>query len=293
MTLGVVSATGARTPEVKPKPKPHKHKPAPHVTPPAPAVPPVVAENAKPGTPGWLGPAATGRAAEVYAGATDALPGDSVSLHVSVADGAAYRVLVYRLGWYAGVGARQVACLPSCDGSEQGVLQPMPTGETDDAVEANWPTTDTLAVGSDWVSGYYLIRVLLLGGSQAGNSATTYLIVESTGNAKMLSRCRSTPGRPTTAGADAASTIFPGLRPRANHVSFDRPTVGRPGRPGAARLGDSVRPLRRAQRLRRQLPVRRLHRREPHVAPPAPARRRRGAFRVLDEDHARRVRCGA
>ena len=53
------------------------------------------------------------------------MPGDSVSLHVSTAQGASYRVLVYRLGWYGGLGARQVACLPSCGGAEVGVQQPM------------------------------------------------------------------------------------------------------------------------------------------------------------------------
>jgi len=85
-----------------------------------PALNPIQAENALPGTPGWLGPDARNGEAEVYASATDALPGDSVAIHVSTAPAAQYRVLVYRLGWYGGVGARQVACLPSCDGGESG-----------------------------------------------------------------------------------------------------------------------------------------------------------------------------
>ena len=35
-----------------------------------------------------------------------------------------YRIVVYRLGWYGGTGARQVACLPSCTTDEQGRVQP-------------------------------------------------------------------------------------------------------------------------------------------------------------------------
>ena len=61
------------------KPKPHKPPTVKKTPPPPPAV---VTENARPGTADWLGPAATGRAAEVYASATDALPGDSVDVHV-------------------------------------------------------------------------------------------------------------------------------------------------------------------------------------------------------------------
>ena len=134
-------------------------------------------ENSLQGTRGWLGPDARGRAAEVYASATDAIPGDQVALHVSTSPAASYRVLVYRLGWYGGVGARQVACLPSCDGSEQGAEQPIPPPDGSGAVRAGWPTTDTLQIGSDWVSGYYLIRALLTSGPSAGASATTYLVV--------------------------------------------------------------------------------------------------------------------
>jgi hypothetical protein len=136
-------------------------------------------ENARHGTRGWLGPDAHGRAAEVYASATDAVPGDRVEVHVSTSPPARYRVLVYRLGWYGGIGAREVACLPSCVGSDQGVEQPVPAPDGSGAVRAGWPTTDTLRVGGDWVSGYYLIRVLLTTGPSAGASATTYLVVRS------------------------------------------------------------------------------------------------------------------
>jgi hypothetical protein len=200
------------------KPRPRKPPPVKTTPPPPPAV---VTENARPGNADWLGPLATGRAAEVYASATDALPGDSVALHVSTAGGASYRVLVYRLGWYGGAGARQVACLPSCGGAEVGVQQPL---NTQGDMHAGWPTTDTLAVDPTWVSGYYLIRVLLLDGPQPGKSATTYLIVNSAKpDARMLVQVPVNTWQAYNPWGGRSTYDLPGLGGRANHVSFDRP----------------------------------------------------------------------
>jgi hypothetical protein len=138
----------------------------------------VQAENARSGTSGWLGPADTDGAVEVYASATDARPGERVGLHVATTPAARYRVLVYRLGWYGGAGARLVTCLPDCAGSSDGDPRGAPApNRWDGYVNAGWPVTDVLTVGSDWVSGYYQVRALLLDGPDTGRSATTYLVV--------------------------------------------------------------------------------------------------------------------
>ncbi len=137
---------------------------------------PVQTENGLPGSPGWLLPAATGPAVEVYASETSVLPGESVSLHVSTNPAAGYRILVYRLGWYGGAGARQVACVPGCTTDKPGIPHgPQPPGP-DGAIRAGWPVTDTFTVGSDWTSGYYLVEAQLTTGPQAGRVATTYVI---------------------------------------------------------------------------------------------------------------------
>ena len=186
--------------------------------------PPVVAENALPGTAGWAGPEVTGRAAEVYASAVDALPGDVVGLHVSTEPGARYRVLVYRLGWYGGVGARQVACLPACAGGKPGAMQPMPAPEPDGRVVAAWPVTDSLTVDPSWVSGYYLIRVLLLSGTQQGSSATTYLIVDAAQpTSHMLVQVPVNTWQAYNGWGGKSLYPFSIDGKRARRVSFDRP----------------------------------------------------------------------
>ena len=188
---------------------------------------PIQVENRKPGTAGWLRPAAAGRTIEGYASAVSVLPGASVALHVSTVPAARYRVVVYRLGWYQGLGARRIACLPSCTSDEQGspqaVSAPDPsTGRFD----AGWPATDTLRVPADAVSGYYLVEFVLTSGPRSGAEALTYVIV------------RALPGRVSNAlvqvpvntwqayndwgGKSLYDNLSTGGR-RANRVSFERP----------------------------------------------------------------------
>jgi hypothetical protein len=183
----------------------------------------VARENRRPGTTGWLGPTATGRAIEVYAGSTDAAPGETVSVHVSTVPAARYRLLVYRLGWYRGVGAREVLCLPSCSGDEQGAPQAMPAPDGDGRIAAGWPVTDTAAVAR-WVSGYYLFRAVLTSGAQAGASASTYVIVNRPGNrSRMLVQVPVNTWQAYNSWGGRSLYDLPTLGPRARRVSFDRP----------------------------------------------------------------------
>lgn len=185
---------------------------------------PVVLENARSGTAGWLGPEATGRAAEVYASAIDAMPGDTVDLHVSTQPESMYRVLIYRLGWYGGVGARQVACIPGCSEGKLGATQPIPGIEPDGRVAANWPVTGSFTVDPAWVSGYYLIRVLLLSGAQEGSSATTYLIVNAPNpTSHMLVQVPVNTWQAYNSWGGKSLYPFSNDGKRGRRVSFDRP----------------------------------------------------------------------
>ena len=200
--------------------RPRKPRPVPVVVAQPPAV---VQENALPGTTGWLGPEVTGRGAEVYASATDAMPGDTVAVHVSTEPAAMYRIIVYRLGWYGGIGARQLACVPTCSGAKLGAAQPVPAIADDGRVAAGWPTTDSFTVDGSWVSGYYLIRALLLSGPQQGSSATTYLIVNSATPTHMLVQVPVNTWEAYNNWGGKSLYPFSLDGTRGRRVSFDRP----------------------------------------------------------------------
>jgi hypothetical protein len=198
----------------------------------------IQAENALPGTPGWrYSDAPRGTTAQQYAGVVTSIdgytaeqsvaPGGQVSLHVGTAAGLRYRVEVFRLGWYGGAGARRVACLPGCGADRPGVVQPAPPAPdpATGLVRAGWSVTDTIAVGPDWVSGYYLAQLVLTGGPDAGTARWVPFVVRAPGStSKVLVQVPvntwlSYNGWGGKSLYDNKSTD----NRRASHVSFERP----------------------------------------------------------------------
>jgi len=140
-----------------------------------------VVENARAGTTAWVGPEASASSIEGYASEVSVAPGEDLHFHISARPAARYRIEVFRLGWYGGLGARRLACLPECSSGEQGVAQPLPpppSGDRAVPVRANWPVTDVLRVRRRWVSGYYEARFVLTSGDQAGRGSVTYFVVQ-------------------------------------------------------------------------------------------------------------------
>jgi hypothetical protein len=125
---------------------------------------PIQQENALPGDRGWLHAAPDGRAIEGYASEPSVQPGDAIHFHVSTTPAESYRIDVYRLGWYGGLGARLVACLPTCSTYDGGAPYDVPVPDVNGEVAAGWPVTDQLTVPSAWVSGYYLVDYVLTSG---------------------------------------------------------------------------------------------------------------------------------
>jgi hypothetical protein len=149
------------------------------------AVNPIQVENALPGTTAWNlpGDTATSIAAgstsiQGYASKISLQPGDILQLHVSTTPAAPYRVEIYRLGWYGGLGGRLITCLPSCGGSEAGTTQTVPSPDPNTGyLDAGWPVTDAVTVGPDWTTGYYVAKLVLAGGPDAGQASWAPFIV--------------------------------------------------------------------------------------------------------------------
>jgi N,N-dimethylformamidase beta subunit-like, C-terminal len=142
----------------------------------SPAPNPIQVENGLTGTePGvWLQPAVPPTRIEGYSSEGSVLPGEQVHFHVSTGEGDRYRIEVYRLGWYGGLGARLLGCLPSCGGDEPGRAR----GRRTNVFRADWPVTDTFTVPTNAVSGYYyaLLR-LTQGGDYTGARGWVVFIV--------------------------------------------------------------------------------------------------------------------
>ncbi|HLK02683.1 MAG TPA: N,N-dimethylformamidase beta subunit family domain-containing protein, partial [Streptosporangiaceae bacterium] len=151
-------------------------------TAPTTAANPVQRENSLPGTPGWEIPADAGTVITGYASETSVAPGHSFHLHVAAPAGSRYRVLVYRLGWYRGVGGRLIMCLPGCRSSHAATAQPPPTrpDPVTGLFRAPWSVTDRVEIPPDAVSGYYEAKLVVVGGAYAGAVGSVPLIVRQT-----------------------------------------------------------------------------------------------------------------
>jgi hypothetical protein len=140
---------------------------------------PVRRENSRPGTPGWEIPAGAGTVITGYASETSVTPGQSFHLHVAAPPGSRYRVLVYRLGWYGGIGGRLVMCVPGCRSSHTAAAQPSPTtpAPVTGLLRAPWLVTDRVQVSPDAVSGYYEAKLEIVTGAYSGAVGSVPLIV--------------------------------------------------------------------------------------------------------------------
>lgn len=126
--------------------------------------------------PWWSVPSAGG-AIELYGGNLSVVPGESVDLHVNSVGGARYDLRVWRLDGSSN-GATRVACGGPCV-NRPGVQQPgAQIDPTTNEIRAPWSATDSLTIGPDWPSGYYLAQAVLTEGPNAGKGAIAPIIVK-------------------------------------------------------------------------------------------------------------------
>lgn len=147
------------------------------VTPPSNNGPnPIKTENAKAGTTEWnLTNPATNHEIEGYASATSVNRGSQIQFFVNTAD-SSYTLQVFRLGWYGGLGGRQMTDPVTLLGTQQAVPAPDPTTGI---VECHWTNPYTLAVPNssdptDWTSGIYVAK--LTAGSSGKQSYIIFVV---------------------------------------------------------------------------------------------------------------------
>ncbi len=117
-------------------------------------------ENERPGTRDWLlqntriDPVTRYRCPwiEGYCSRTSVRVGEQISFHVSTNPASAFRLEIYRMGYYGGMGGRQVASL----GPFPGETQPDPPVGPNRVRDCQWSACTTLKIPRDWVSGVYV-----------------------------------------------------------------------------------------------------------------------------------------
>ena len=203
----------------------------------------VTAENALPGTESWrLGRPGFQTANDVdkqikgYASETSVDAGQSIDLKVTVSPSQPFRLQLFRLGHYQGLGARLVTTI----GPLPGVTQPScPTSADTGLAECAWSTSYRLDVPESWTSGIYLG---LLTNDAGFQNYLQFVVRDDDRPAPLLYQqsvttyqaynnypadgpgCSATPvtGK-NLYDTQSSPTVTVTGRPRAAKVSFDRP----------------------------------------------------------------------
>jgi N,N-dimethylformamidase beta subunit-like protein len=195
---------------------------------PPPPINQVQRENRQKGTRAWsLIQTASNGEIVGYASEVSVLPGQAVHFHVSTTPAGRYQILIYRLGWYGGAGARRVACLPACTRTKQGQARTVPTPDpTTGLVRATWPVTDTYRFPRKAVSGYYLAKLTLRNPGNPGKVSYVPVILRAlpSRRSKILVQVPVNTWQAYNAWGGKSLYAFNSTNQiAATHVSFDRP----------------------------------------------------------------------
>jgi methionine-rich copper-binding protein CopC len=128
----------------------------------APAANPVVTENALPGNPQseWGINGSGDPTLQGYATNFSVNKGETVSFKITDETLAAYRIDIYRIGYYQGNGARRVATIPSSQTLRQNQPAPLYTAATNLVDAGNWAVSASWAVPATAVSGVHIARLV-------------------------------------------------------------------------------------------------------------------------------------
>ncbi len=184
---------------------------------------PIVCENQKTGNPAseWDITGSGDATVQGYATDISVNKGQTVSFKIKT-DATSYRIDIYRLGYYNGMGARKVATInPSAT-----LPQTQPSCLVDRNVRlvdcGNWSVSASWAVPSDAVSGVYIAKPVLQGGA-VGTSHMVFIVRDDTGHSDILFQTSDTTWQAYNpyGGFNLYSWASP--EGRAYKVSYNRP----------------------------------------------------------------------
>ena len=150
-------------------------------------------ENARPGTRDWMltntrvDPATKWRCPwiEGYCSHASIGAGETLRVHASTNPASAFRLEVFRMGWYGGLGGRKVAEF----GPLAGKPQPDPVVGPKRRRDCAWEPALEFAVPRDWVSGLYLGKMTA---DRGGLQSYVVFIVRDDRPADFIFQCSDT-----------------------------------------------------------------------------------------------------
>lgn len=150
-------------------------------------------ENQRPGTRDWMltntriDPATKYRCPwiEGYCSRTSVRAGEEITFHVSTNPPSKFRLDLFRMGYYDGDGARQVASL----GPFAGQIQPDPPVGPKRVRDCRWEACAALQIPRDWPSGVYLGK---LTAEREGLQSYVIFIVRDDRAADFIFQCSDT-----------------------------------------------------------------------------------------------------
>ena len=188
---------------------------------------PIPRENLRRGSTSWSLDQTAKHRIEGYASEVSVLPGRKVHFHISTSPAARYRIVLYRLGWYKGKGARIYRCIPGCFTDRKGKPRrhPRPARGTG-LVAARWPVTDTFRFPRTAVSGIYLAKLELTRGRARGKVTYIPLVVRERASRRSAILLQVAASTWQAFNSWGGKSLFPATSTRgipASHVSFNRP----------------------------------------------------------------------
>ncbi|WP_208245409.1 DUF4082 domain-containing protein (plasmid) [Rhizobium sp. T1470] len=196
------------------------------------AVNPIVLENQKPGNPEseWGIDGAGSSNIEGFATDISVNRGQTVSFKINT-NSSNYRVDIYRLGYYGGMGARKVATIQHTGVQNQPTpLRDSTTGLVD---AGNWSVSASWAIPADAVSGIYFAKLVRQDGT-AGANHIPFIVRDDSSHSDVLFQTSDETwqaynpwgGANLYQGNGPATDSAPG---RAYAVSYNRPITTRGG----------------------------------------------------------------
>ena len=141
-------------------------------------------------------------------------------------DTANYRVDIYRMGWYGGLGARKVATVDPLSNQRQNQPNALFDSETNLVDAGNWAVSAEWQVPEEAVSGVYIAKLVREDGT-FGESHIIFVVRDDDGQSELLFQTSDTTWQAYNnwGGFSLYYPDYPGGRARA--VSYNRPFLSR------------------------------------------------------------------